>query len=173
MRVSFEINTRTVLRWTIGFLLVWAALSKLANPQDFLGSLGAYRLPLPRLMLGLAAIVLPWLELLCGLLLLANLLTDACLLWCVLLFTVFTVATGQAWIRGLGISCGCFDLRPFGLGDDGQLARLLHSPSVAFFRALALGTGSGILLRPQTKGVEGTTTESSLQGKGSLQGTSP
>src|SRR5258708_21203311 len=116
MKVSFELNFKVVLRWLLGALLIWAALSKLANLQDFYGNLLAYKLRLPGFLVRLVAMVLPWLELLCGLMLLAKVRTEAAIVWSVVLFLVFVLATGQAWARGLVISCGCFNLELFGLG---------------------------------------------------------
>ena len=69
--------------------------------QEFYTTLLAYRLPVSPTFLKATAVVLPWLELLYGLLLVANLKTRAALAWAVVLFTVFAVCTGQAWMRGL------------------------------------------------------------------------
>ena len=130
---------RTVLRWLVGGLLLWAAVSKLANPTDFLASIYAYQVPLPAWMQKGSAVFLPWIELLCALLLLANLWTASALLCSFLLFCVFILATGQAWARGLDISCGCFDFSLLGLGPQtAAVQHLLESVSFAFFRNLLL-----------------------------------
>lgn len=139
---------RAVFRWLLGFLLLWAAVSKLANPTEFLGSIYAYRFPLPRAWLQFAAVVLPWVELLCGLLLLANAWTESALACTLGLFAVFLVATGQAWMRHLNISCGCFDLKVFGLHESNPaLVKFLESPGFAFVRNLALAGITFLLLR--------------------------
>jgi uncharacterized membrane protein YphA (DoxX/SURF4 family) len=103
-----------LLRWLFGVLLLWAAFSKLANLQAFYGSLLAYQLPLPDLLLRVGAVVLPWLELFCGLHLLVGIWVQAALGWALVLFAIFLVVTEQAWARGLDISCGCFNLQWFG-----------------------------------------------------------
>jgi putative oxidoreductase len=143
------------VRWLVGLLLVWAAVSKLANLQDFYGGLLAYRLPLPDFFLRAVAACLPWLELLCGLMLLAQVRTEAGLVWALLLFSIFVLATGQAWVRGLDISCGCFNLQWLGLGENEGIGRFLHSVQFAFFRALLLTVGAVYLLRgpPQAASV--------------------
>ena len=107
MKTSTQLTWKVALRWLLGVVLVWAALGKLADPHEFHTSLLAYRLPLPGAFTAGVAIVLPWLELLCGLLLLADHRTPAALAWALALFGVFTVCTGQAWLRGLPIACGC------------------------------------------------------------------
>ncbi len=139
-------NWTVALRWLIGVVLIWAALGKLANPHEFFTSLLAYRLPLPVVCVKIAAIVLPWLELLCGLLLLANHRTSGALAWALILFVVFTAATGQAWMRGLKIACGCLDLRLLGILPGSGVGRIVESVAFAFFRATALAGAATFLL---------------------------
>jgi putative oxidoreductase len=136
------------LRWLLALLMLWAAVSKLANPTEFLGSIYGYQLPLPRPVLLTAAVVLPWVELLCGLLLLAGFWSQTALLSVTGLLAIFVIATGQAWARGLDISCGCFNLKIFGLSERlPGLVRFLESVSFAFFRNLLLVGLAGFLLR--------------------------
>lgn len=141
MKIALEITAASAVRWILGLLLVWAAVSKIANLQEFYGTLIAYNLPLPGLILRAIAIVLPWAELICGLMLLARFQLDAALIWALMMFGSFVLATGQAWARGLNISCGCLDLSVIGIGTDSDTARLLKSASFAFVRALLLVAG--------------------------------
>jgi uncharacterized membrane protein YphA (DoxX/SURF4 family) len=144
MKPAFTSKLRVCLRWAVGLLLVWASLSKLANLHEFYVSIVAYRMPLPDTMLRLTAIILPWLELLCGLLLLGKIWPRAALVWAMMMFAVFVFATGQAWARGLDIACGCFNLQAFGLGEGGGkwLVNLVESVGFAFLRALLLLLGA-------------------------------
>lgn len=139
-----------LLRLLLGFLLAWAAISKLANPAQFLGSIFAYELPLPRILQQTAAVVLPWLELLCGLLLLVRQWERAALAWITFLFAFFLIVTAQAWGRGLQISCGCFDLSVFGI-PRGAPGTIPWYESVGFAvgrNALLLALSILLLLRP-------------------------
>jgi uncharacterized membrane protein YphA (DoxX/SURF4 family) len=147
MQIIVDLKWHAILRWFLGLLLMWAALGKLANPHDFFTVLLAYRLPLPVGIVRLTAIVLPWLELLCGLLLIANYRTPAALNWALVLFLIFAVCTAQAWARGLSISCGCFDLRLFGIAPGSGTARFFESVGFAFFRAIVLAAAAFALLR--------------------------
>jgi putative oxidoreductase len=140
------------LRGLLGVLMLWAAVSKLADPIEFLGSIYAYQLPLPGLLLQTAAVVLPWLELLCGLLLVAGLWVETALVLVTGLLVLFVVATGQAWMRGLEIGCGCFDLKIFGLSKNlPGLAHFVESVAFAFFRNLLLTALAALLLRQVTR----------------------
>jgi len=134
MKVALEFDLKGLLRGLLAILLMWAALGKIANLQDFHANLAAYQLPLPESLLRLAVTVVPWLEFLCAVLLVTGGLRHAALLMTTLLCTVFVLATGQAWARGLQISCGCFKLDFLG---DGAAKHALES-QFAFGRALLL-----------------------------------
>ena len=141
-RRFYELKLGTTL---LGAVLVWAALGKVANPQEFYTVLLGYRLPLPGLALQVTAAVLPWLELLCGLLLIADLRTRAALAWAAVLFAVFALATGHAWLHGLDIACGCVDLRLLGIEPGSVSAHWLESAEFACARAVVLlGVAGGL-----------------------------
>jgi len=144
MKVALEFDLKGVLRWVLAILLMWAALGKIANLQDFHANLAAYKLPLPEALLRLAVTVVPWLELLCAILLVTGGLRRAALLWATLLCAVFVLATGQAWARGLEISCGCFKLDFLG---NGAAKHVLESVPFAFGRALVLLAAAFYLFR--------------------------
>jgi len=93
----------------IGALFVYASLDKIWDPGAFAEAIYNYRL-LPEVLLHSAAIMLPWLELICGILLIMNVYpeTSAGLILAMLL--VFTLAIVSAIARGLDFSCGCFNL---------------------------------------------------------------
>ncbi len=149
MNGAYDSRLKTIIRWLLGALLVWASLSKIANLHEFYISIAAYRLPLPGALLRLTAMILPWLELLCGLLLLARVWTHAALVWALVMFAVFVLATGQAWARGLEISCGCFNLSAFGLdpASGKSFVKFIESVGFAFFRALLLFIGAAYVFR--------------------------
>jgi putative oxidoreductase len=151
MKINFtcDLNLRNILRWGLGLILVWAAVGKLANLQEFYALIAGYQLPLPDGLLRTVAICLPWMELLCGLLLLAAFRLNAGLLWALVLFFVFAAVSGQAWFRGLQITCGCLDLQLVGIQPGSKMAGMLESVGFAFWRALALMVATVYLLRKQ------------------------
>jgi len=147
-QVTLTVDLWQAGRIVLAVLLLWAAVSKLANPTEFLGTLYAYELGLPRAVSQLAAVALPWFELLCGVLLLLGVWLESVLVSVAGLFGVFMVATGQAWLRGLKISCGCFDLKLIGLKSNfPDVAAFLESPLFAFVRNLLLLAVAVALLR--------------------------
>jgi putative oxidoreductase len=151
MNTDRESKLEIIVRWILGVMLAGASLSKIANPQEFFVSMAAYQTPLPAVLLRLAAMILPWLELLCGLLLLGRIWMRPALVWSLVMFAVFVVMTGQAWARGLEISCGCFNLKAFGLDPTGgkPFVKFIESVGVAFVRALLLFLGAFYLFRSE------------------------
>lgn len=149
MKIAWAVTWRFVVRYIVGALFVWAAISKIGNLQEFYVSLRAYQLPLPNLLLQLVAVTLPWLELFCGLMLLTGFNLRAATGWAFILCVVYVLCTGQAWLRGLTISCGCLDLQFLGLTPDAHpsLIAFLESVRFAFFRAVLLCAACLWLLR--------------------------
>ena len=129
---------RTTVRSLLAVLLIWAGLSKLGDPVSAYTTLLEYQLPAPTALLKPVALVLPWLELLCGLMLVANFHRRLATLMVTVLFGVFLGMVGQAVVRGLDISCGCFNLGIFGIDEASAAARFIESVGFAFFRNLIL-----------------------------------
>jgi len=98
-----------VLRWLIAAIFIFAGAGKIFDPANFAQQVDNYRL-LPFFMVTLMAIVLPWLEVLCGILLLHNRYKTPAAFIVLLMCFMFLLAIGSAVIRGLDISCGCFSV---------------------------------------------------------------
>ena len=145
--ISAKFPLFPIFRYLLALLFLWASISKLANLHDFYASLLAYQLPLPNALLKAAAIILPWLELFCGLTLLAGFWLRAAVWWVLILCLVFVFATGQAWARGLDISCGCLNLSLLHL--SAEMNRFLESVAFAFFRAVMMTCAALYLLLRQ------------------------
>lgn len=122
------------IQWFLAIVLIWAGLSKLADPTSFYGAMLEYRLPFPTLLLKGAAVILPWMEILCGLLLVAGIARKATSFWVCAMFATFLILVGQAFLRGLDLSCGCLNLGPLGISADSKLAHTLESAGFATLR---------------------------------------
>lgn len=97
-----------LLRIGLGVLFIAAALPKLHDPYGFAKSISNYHI-LPLVLERVLALVLPVLELTVGVCLLVGIFDAGASLLVMLLMVVFTTAVGSALVRGLDISCGCFD----------------------------------------------------------------
>ena len=94
-------------RWYLGLLFVAAAWHKIAVPYDFAVDVATYAI-LPLGLVNAAAIILPWIELVAGVMLLIGLRTRAAALLIAAMMVVFVAALAIALARGLDMSCGCF-----------------------------------------------------------------
>jgi putative oxidoreductase len=102
-------NHKVVLfvRWLLALVFLYAGIAKIINPADFAQDIDNYRI-LPYVLVTLMAAILPWIEVLCGLLLITGKWNLGAALTVSVLNFVFIVAISSALVRGLDISCGCF-----------------------------------------------------------------
>jgi len=104
------IKSRAVLyvfRIVLGGLFVYAGAIKALDILDFAQNIRNYRLVGQELSF-VAAIVLPWLEILAGLALAAGIWTRASSLIISGLLAFFIVLTLVTIVRGIDVDCGCF-----------------------------------------------------------------
>ena len=104
------VRNKTVLlafRIALGGLFVYAGAVKVLDPLDFAQDILNYQLVGQSLSL-IAAIVLPWLEILAGLFLIAGTWKHGAALIISALLVFFIVLTAVTMIRGLEVDCGCF-----------------------------------------------------------------
>jgi len=106
-RATFVLLARLVL----GGVFVVASIDKIADPAAFAASIGNYRLVSNEIGL-VAATVLPWLELFCGLALVSGIATKGSALLTFIMLILFTAGVASALARGLDISCGCLTQDP-------------------------------------------------------------
>ena len=108
--VSKNLDSRAVVLAAkiVGFVFAFASLHKIASPAQFAGIVENYHI-LPAVLVAPVAVVMPWIELFCGLLLLlGSRLRPSSSLVLLSLTTVFILAIGFNIIRGLDFDCGCF-----------------------------------------------------------------
>jgi uncharacterized membrane protein YphA (DoxX/SURF4 family) len=105
----------------LGAVFVAAAWPKLADPPGFAEAIWNYRLA-PAWLVHPAALVLPWLELLCGLALILGLWVRAAGAWAGTLLLVFVAALSINLARGHPVDCGCFHTQAAPLPAPERLA---------------------------------------------------
>ena len=86
---------------------LYAGVVKIIEPVEFARDIDNYKM-LPWRLGVLLALYLPWLEVFCGLALIARVLYRGSLFIVTALMTLFVVASIVAKARGLDVSCGCF-----------------------------------------------------------------
>ncbi|MBN1350772.1 DoxX family membrane protein [candidate division KSB1 bacterium] len=93
-------------RLFLGFIFIYASIGKIQNPALFAEVIENYKI-LPYSLINLFALLLPWLEFICGLLLILGLCVRGSSLILLGLLCIFTIAIAINVIRGVDITCGC------------------------------------------------------------------
>ena len=95
------------IRIFLGFVFVFAAITKVTDPIGFSQSIYNYKL-MPDFTINFLAIAFPWIELVAGILLIFGIaVKENSAILSSLLF-VFIIAIIISIARGLNIDCGCF-----------------------------------------------------------------
>ena len=105
----------------LGVIFVAAALPKIVDPPSFAHMIYNYKL-VPVGLLNLMALVMPWIELLCGLALVLGVWPGTARTIIGLLLVTFVIAIGINLARGNAIDCGCFDVSAAGKTREERLA---------------------------------------------------
>ena len=95
------------LRIYVGCIFIYASLKKISNPGIFAENIAAYRI-IPYHGLHLVAIILPWIEVICGFFVILGLRTRAAVSILGGLLFMFTLFIIINIFRDSSISCGCF-----------------------------------------------------------------
>jgi uncharacterized membrane protein YphA (DoxX/SURF4 family) len=95
------------LRLLLGAVFLYASLDKILHPGAFAQTVYNYKI-LPDSAINLAALTLPWLELIVGLCLVSGFGLPGATTISTSLLTLFIVVMAYNQIRGLDIHCGCF-----------------------------------------------------------------
>lgn len=96
-------------RVVLGGIFVYASWDKILDPAAFARIIDNYQI-LSASMGRLAALFLPWLELVCGICLVINRWTRGSAVIVAGLMVVFMGALGYNIYQGIDINCGCFTL---------------------------------------------------------------
>lgn len=96
-----------ILRWALGVIFVYAACSKIWDPGLFAEEVSYYHM-LTMQQVNWLVILLPWLEMICGLALIFGIAPRGATILVIGMLIVFTYAIGHAVHEGRDIQCGCF-----------------------------------------------------------------
>ena len=105
----------------LGVIFVVAALPKIVDPPSFAHMIYNYKL-IPFGLINLMALVMPWIELLCGLALILGIWKGTARTIIAVLLLTFIIAISINLLRGNAIDCGCFDVSAAGKTAEERLA---------------------------------------------------
>ncbi len=113
------VNTRAFIfdivsafaRFYMAYIWIKAGVAKLGQHHSVTQTIKAYEIFTPEWSSGLANLIGP-LEVAGGILLLLGIFLKPSSKVAAVVLTLFMIGIAQAWIRGLGIDCGCFEADP-------------------------------------------------------------
>jgi len=96
-----------LVRLTVGVTFIYASYYKVVEPALFAKSVWYYHM-LPGSLINLTALILPWVELLVGLVLIFGVCYRGAVFLANLMTIIFILALIVSIARGISIDCGCF-----------------------------------------------------------------
>ena len=105
----------------LGIIFIIAALPKIVDPPSFAHMIYNYKI-MPWSLVSPMALVMPWLELLCGLALVLGIWKETARTIIGAMLLVFILALSNNLARGNAIDCGCFDVSAAGKTTEERLA---------------------------------------------------
>ena len=96
-----------IVRLVVGITFIYASYYKVLDPGSFAKSIWYYHL-VPGNLINLLAIILPWIELVCGLGLIVGVFYRGSVFLISIMTMVFILAIASAIARGIDLDCGCF-----------------------------------------------------------------
>ena len=96
-----------LVRLVVGGIFIYASIDKIINPGQFARIVYNYHL-LPGELINIFALILPWVEFLCGLAIILGVYYEGSVMIMNLMVLSFIVALGINYIRGVNLECGCF-----------------------------------------------------------------
>jgi putative oxidoreductase len=135
----------------LGGVFIYASLGKVLDQQGFISAIHSYRI-LPDLMVRPISYILPFVELIFGILLTVGVMTRLSATVLSVLLAIFIIAICSALIRGINIDCGCF----LQITNDMQDSSDVHDGLYIAFRdallftcglVIVLGTNKGMIKR--------------------------
>jgi protein SCO1/2 len=141
-------------RLLLGAVFIVAAGPKIADPPGFAHMIANYRL-FPAALVHAAALVLPWIEILCGLFLVAGLFWKTAAKLVGAMLVVFILAIGTNLARDRAVQCGCFDVHAAEKSHAELIAemRWVLARDAALLLVVVLLLGEGRRRRPGSAGL--------------------
>ena len=102
-----KMNLPFFSRVILGAIFIYASLEKIADPISFSSTIDNYHIS-PIQVNNIAALIIPWIELIIGLCLITGVFLDGASLISIGLMAFFIFIISQAYARGISLNCGCF-----------------------------------------------------------------
>ena len=104
-----SLNLPLIFRVILGIIFIYASYDKILDPSGFSRNIHNFHVT-PIAVENLAALIIPWLELIIGIFLIFGLFLEGTTSIIIALLVFFIIILSQAVIRGIDIHCGCFKI---------------------------------------------------------------
>ena len=94
-------------RLYIGAIFIYASMNKINYAAEFSETIASYQL-VPFWAVNLLAVMMPWAELICGILLITGIKSKSATAVLGIMLTIFSAAIFFSLLRNIPIGCGCF-----------------------------------------------------------------
>ena len=107
MNTIKSLNLPFIFRIILGIVFIYASYEKILNPEGFSDNIHNYHVT-PIAIENLAALILPWMELIVGVFLIIGVFLEGATSITIGMLIFFIFILSQAVIRGIDVHCGCF-----------------------------------------------------------------
>ena len=104
-----SLNLPLIFRVILGIMFIYASYDKILDPAGFSKNIHNFHIT-PTAVENLAALIIPWLELIIGVFLIFGLFLEGTTSIVMVLLIFFIGILSQAVFRGIDVHCGCFKL---------------------------------------------------------------
>ena len=102
-----SLNLPLIFRVILGIIFIYASYDKILDPVGFSKNIHNFHVT-PIAMDNLAALIIPWLELIIGIFLVLGVFLEGTTSITIVLLVFFIIILSQAVFRGIDVHCGCF-----------------------------------------------------------------
>jgi len=104
-----SLNLPFIFRLILGIIFIYASYDKILDPAGFSKNIHNFHVT-PISLENLAALIIPWLELIIGVFLIFGLFLEGSTSIIIVLLVFFIFILSQAVFRGIDVHCGCFKI---------------------------------------------------------------
>ena len=104
-----SLNLPLIFRVILGIIFIYASYDKILDPSGFSKNIHNFHVT-PIAVENLAALIIPWMELIIGVFLIFGLFLEGTTSILIALLIFFIILLTQAVFRGIDVHCGCFKI---------------------------------------------------------------
>ena len=104
-----SLNLPLIFRIILGIMFIYASYEKILDPVGFSKNIHNFHIT-PISVENLAALIIPWLELIIGVFLIFGVFLEGTTSITIALLVFFIIILSQAVFRGIDVHCGCFKI---------------------------------------------------------------